>query len=354
MRIRRTSVGRNVDAQDPLRVAQSRSTIGSRSRRSRPTSTTPAAKFAAGQFENQLAAAAAGPIDPFGIDAALEAIRRSAVQVQLAGGGANRKRGELGGLDQQVGGRVGDFRCRRRPSRRRAPPRRLASAITHIPGRARRSCGRSPRTASPGSRLADDDLAAAAAWQVEGVQRLAAFHQHVVGDVDHVVDRGRCRASSAAGPASWGWGRSSRRESRGPCSGSRDRGSRSRTLTSSVDGRWPSGGCGGGNRQRHVRTARRFRGRCRYAPGSRAGCWSPPDRWPGRRRPPRVPSWFSPAIISRRSSSAGDMSSGTYSFSQFQETIMAMSSAGPSDTEHGLSGCDQPFKTGARNRTSFL
>ena len=26
--------------------------------------------------------------------------------------------------------------------------------------------------------------------EVEGVQRLAAFHHHVVGDVDHVVDHG--------------------------------------------------------------------------------------------------------------------------------------------------------------------
>ena len=42
------------------------------------------------------------------------------------------------------------------------------------------------------------------------------------------------------------------------------------------------------------------------------------------RSPPTssVPSWFSPAIISRRSNSSSGMSSGTYCFSQFQETIM--------------------------------
>ena len=42
------------------------------------------------------------------------------------------------------------------------------------------------------------------------------------------------------------------------------------------------------------------------------------------RSPPTssVLSWLSPAIISRRSSSAADMVSGTYCFSQFQETSM--------------------------------
>ena len=36
---------------------------------------------------------------------------------------------------------------------------------------------------------ADDDLLPAAASQIERVQRLAAFHQDVVRDVDNVVDR---------------------------------------------------------------------------------------------------------------------------------------------------------------------
>ena len=59
---------------------------------------------------------------------------------------------------------------------------------------------------SPGRGLADDDLPAGQLGQVEGVQRLAALHQHVVGDVDHVVDRPRCRPSASRSTSQAGLG----------------------------------------------------------------------------------------------------------------------------------------------------
>ncbi len=112
----------------------SRSTIGSRGAGVRPDIDHARGQLAAGQFEDQLAAAAAGPIDPFRIDAALEAVAGIAVQRKGAGRVANASW------------------ARTRPPRSAAPscpavtsvsappmtpPRptgRLASAMTHMPG----------------------------------------------------------------------------------------------------------------------------------------------------------------------------------------------------------------------------
>ena len=132
-RICRTASGGDVDAQDALELREPQ-----RDRLARlgllPDVDHARGQLAAGQFQNQLAAAAAGPIDPCGIDAPLEAVRRIAVQVQLAGRVANRQRVELGRFDQQVGRARRKLRCRRRPSRRPRPTARSASAITHMPG----------------------------------------------------------------------------------------------------------------------------------------------------------------------------------------------------------------------------
>ena len=106
-------------------------------------------QFAAGQFEDQLAAAAAGPIEPLGIDPPLEAIRRIAVQIQLPGRVADRDRIELGRLDQHVAG--GGRNLRLRPAHHPADRHRLAGRRRSCTSRARarRSCGRWPRSSRP-------------------------------------------------------------------------------------------------------------------------------------------------------------------------------------------------------------
>ncbi len=301
-----------------------RSVIGSRGGGLSPTSSTPAGQLAAGQFQNQLAAAAAGPIDPLGIEPALEAVRRIAVQVQLAGRVADRQRVELGRSRSAARWSCRRLRCRRRPSRRRAPPARSASAITHIAGVERVRLVVDGLNVSPARAWRTMISPAGQLGQIEGVQRLAAFHQHVVGDVDHVVDRGDADRRQPIDQPRRGSARPSRRESRGPCSAGIAAGCRSRTCASSSTG---------------VAPVARARPRAASARGptapttSRAMPMCP--RQSGRllvtsrsiaRSSPTgsVSSWFRPAIISRSANSAGVMSSVTYCFSQFQETSIGV------------------------------
>ena len=178
------------------------------------------------------------------------------------------------------------------------------------------------RKFSPALRLADDDLPAGEPGQIEGVQRLAALHQHVVGDVDDVVDRADAdRGQPLDQPRRAGPDLDAAHR-RGPCSAGIGRDSRSRTFASSaIDGR-----CAPAARRRESsaggRTAR---------PTSRAMPMWPrqsgrllvTSRLIARSSPTAcVSSWLSPAIISRSAKSAGVMSSVTYCFNQSQETIM--------------------------------
>ena len=80
-----------------------RTAIRGRSRsRGTPAKTAVSNKLAPRQLEDQLAAPAAGPIELGRVDAALEAIRRIAVQGQFAGRVADRQRLEIGRFDQDV------------------------------------------------------------------------------------------------------------------------------------------------------------------------------------------------------------------------------------------------------------
>ena len=79
--------------------------------------------------------------------------------------------------------------------------------------------------------LADDDSSALQTGQVEGVQRLAALHQHIVRDVDDVVDRRDADRRQAIDQPGRARAELSRRESPGRCSGSKASGQ------SSVDAR---------------------------------------------------------------------------------------------------------------------
>ena len=63
-----------------------------------------------------------------------------------------------------------------------------ASAMTHIPGSRRVGLVVDGLDGLAVAGLADDDLRPAETRIIEGVQRLAAFHEHVVGNVHHVVD----------------------------------------------------------------------------------------------------------------------------------------------------------------------
>ena len=186
-------------------ICASRSTIGGRACRRTADVDHARGQFAAGQFENQLARPAAGPIDRFGIDAALEAVRRIAVQVELARRVADRDRVELGRFDQDIRRSRPNFRIgaahhaaqahRARPIGNDAHARfKLVGLV--VDGHEIARAGRASRTtiSRPSS-----------FGQVKRVQRLAALHQHVIGHIDHVVDRRNADASSADRPASAGW-----------------------------------------------------------------------------------------------------------------------------------------------------
>ena len=110
------------------------------------------------------------------------------MQAQLPGRSADGNRIEVGRLDQHVAGRFRDFR--RRPAHHAADGHRHASVGNHAHVRVKTIGlvvdGLDRLT---GEGTADDDLRAVEFRIVERVQRLPAFHHHVVRDIDHVVDQ---------------------------------------------------------------------------------------------------------------------------------------------------------------------
>ena len=238
-----------------------------------PTSITPAANSPPASSKINSQARRLAQSTPSRIEAALEAIGRIAVQVQPPGGVADRKRIELGRFDQHVAWCAAETSVS-------APP------ITPPMATGRLGVGDHAHARPKSIGLMVDGLerfaAAAAArttisppvelGQIEGVQRLAALHQHVVGDVDDVVDRRDADRRQPRGPATRARPDLARRESPGPCSAGRARGSRARPAPArrpacGLRSGWPAAASAAGPR------ARRLRGRCRCGPGSRAGCW---------------------------------------------------------------------------------
>ena len=132
--------------------------------------------------------APAGVRDAFGVDAALEAVRRLGVQAQPLGGPPDRR------ADRRSPSRAGPRsssprpRCRRRPSRPPARSRPCSSAITTSPSCSGRSTPSSVVMRSPRFARRTCD-AAAQLVEIERVQRVAGLQHHVVGDVDEVRDR---------------------------------------------------------------------------------------------------------------------------------------------------------------------
>ena len=142
----------------------------------------------AGQLEDQLGAAPAGPFGALGVERALEPVAGRAEQAQGPRRPPDRHRVEARRLDQHV-------------RRLRVD---LGVEAPHHPGQADRALGvgddqhlggqlvrlvvdRRQRLARAAP--ADDDLAAFEAVEVVGVQRLAALEHDVVGHVDDVADR---------------------------------------------------------------------------------------------------------------------------------------------------------------------
>ena len=130
--------------------------------------------------------------DPRAVDAALEAIRRLAVQPVPARGEPHRGRVEVRALDQHVGGRLGDLALGA-AHHARDRDRALRVRDHEIGGveLARLAVERRDRLA--GRRAPHADLAARDLREVERVQRLAELEHHRVGRVDHVVDRAEAR-----------------------------------------------------------------------------------------------------------------------------------------------------------------
>ena len=125
---------------------------------------------------------------PSGSKPALEAVGRIAVQAQLAGGGADRQGIEFGGFEQDVGRAGSDFGF---GSAHHAPQadRPLGVGNHAHAGLERVGFVVDGHEGFALACLADHDSPAVQAGQIERVQRLAAFHQHIVRHVDDVVDR---------------------------------------------------------------------------------------------------------------------------------------------------------------------
>ena len=128
-----------------------------------------------------------------GVDAPLEARARLAPQLEPLRAAGDAHGLEVRGLEQDLGGGVGD----------------LGGGAAHDPGeRLRRALGVGDEQVGGGElaldavergddlavgREAHDDPAATEPGEIERVQRLVALEQHVVGDVDDVADRAHPR-----------------------------------------------------------------------------------------------------------------------------------------------------------------
>ena len=130
-----TAVARSiVDPEDPLDLVEPE-----RDRRAfrRPSADVDHAGMErpAGHLEDQLGAAAAGPLGRLGVERPLEPEARRAEQAQGPRGPADRHRVELGRLDQDVGRAGADLGLQARPSRRPGRPdarRRRSTSISGV------------------------------------------------------------------------------------------------------------------------------------------------------------------------------------------------------------------------------
>ena len=134
-----------------------------------------------------------GALEPFDrgvhVGAPLEPRRRLRLEPELLARAAHALRIEERAFEHDGLGARRSLPTRRRPSRRRRPAPCRASAMTSISGSSARSTPSSVVMRSPGRRTANPDFPAGELLEVERVHRLSELEQHVVGDVDDVVDR---------------------------------------------------------------------------------------------------------------------------------------------------------------------
>ncbi len=147
----------------------------------------------AGHLHQQLHRPLGVALDRIGIEATLEARARLAAQLEPLGAAGDAHALEVGRLEEDLGGGL----------------RHLGGGPAHDPGDGLRcALGVADEEILTGELTLDavergdpltgvgqahDDAAPREPRQVEGVQRLVALEQHVVGDVDHVADRTHAR-----------------------------------------------------------------------------------------------------------------------------------------------------------------
>ncbi|MEZ4430354.1 MAG: hypothetical protein R3A51_21960 [Nannocystaceae bacterium] len=122
------------------------------------------------------------------IDPALEPVARVSGEPVATGGAADEPGREVGGLEQQVAGRVRDHG--RRPAHDPSEGLRRARVGDHeVVGGERDLAAVEGRKRLPLPSHAHHHAPLGQLVAVEHVERLAPLHQHEVGDVDAVVDR---------------------------------------------------------------------------------------------------------------------------------------------------------------------
>ena len=146
------------------------------------------------------------------VRAALEAMGGVRVHPQALGGLAHRPGVEPGALDQHVAGPRTDLAVLAAHDAGQGHRPRAVGDHQHVVGELALGAVQGGQDLAR-VRRADDDGRGRAVRdgadlvEVEAVERLAHLPQHVVGDVDHVVDRAQADGSGAAGPASRATGR---------------------------------------------------------------------------------------------------------------------------------------------------
>ena len=169
------------------------------------------------------------------------------MEVQGSRGGANRSRQEIGRFDQEFRGGGRDLGVR--AAHHTAHGDRPLGIRDHADAGLQRIglvIDREERFVGP--RLADHDPALAEPRQIEGMQRLAAFQQHVVRNVDHVVDhRDPDRAEAFGEPLGTGPDPAATNHARDVAGAKRRRLDGDRSQPS--DGRIAGRRCRGGNAQ---------------------------------------------------------------------------------------------------------
>ena len=164
--------------------------IGDRGEACLPTSITPGVERAAGDLEDQLGAAAAGPVGDLGVERPLEPEAGGAEEARAPARFAAptwRRTGRPRSARSWCSGPISVSRPAHHAGQADGPVG--VGDRQHVRARARNSRPLIAVRVSPRPGAADDQPVLGQAVEVVGVQRLAALEHHVVRDVDDVADR---------------------------------------------------------------------------------------------------------------------------------------------------------------------